>query len=376
MGFVSAVVILKEWDREELSVQHGGDIYRNKVELDFSVSLNPVSPPEAVAAALKESMGHVSCYPDLLQTEVRQAIAASDGVTAEEVLAGNGASELLSAVVAYLHPHQVTLLEPGFSGYHHALRQWEDCKIREVTMEASTDPAGQLFSILWEGVETEVLFLANPWNPLGVNLEDTLLMQTLSRAERQGTPMILDESFFWLSDAAERVPSKAGTWIRQFPNLFIIRSYTKIFSMPGVRMGYLLSQPDNCKKVQKKLPEWNLSIQAQELMPVCARILGEGSFLRETMAYIKRERSFLQKELTERGFLVYPGDTVFLLFRGPETLFELLLKKKIMIRPVQNGQKQNRTLYRIAIKDHESNLRLLHCLDEVQKNDRTDTGRN
>ena len=355
---------------------HGGDIYRHEVELDFSVSLNPLQPPEEVMTALTESLHHVVAYPDLLQERVKQAIAECDDVTAEEVVAGNGASELLTAVIACLHPHHVTLVEPGFSGYRHALRQWEDCEITEVMLKASEELSGQLFSLLQKGMQTDVLFLANPWNPLGVNLDETLLIHVISEADRYGIPVILDESFFWLSDAAERESSKTNSWIRRFHDLYIVRSFTKMFSMPGVRMGYLLSDPDNCKRIRKKLPEWNLSIQAQDVMPVCARILRAGSFLSETIKVVKQERCFLQKALTDRGFLVYPGNTVFLLFEGPEVLGKDLLRKKIMIRSVQTAWREKTTLYRIAVKDHESNLKLLSCIDEVRKEDEwSDTAR-
>ena len=104
---------------------HGGDIYRNEVELDFSVSLNPVPPPDAVIKALQESLHDVGTYPDLRQTAVKEAIAMTDHVTPEEVLAGNGASELLFAVIARLHPRRAVLVEPGFYGYRHALAQQE-----------------------------------------------------------------------------------------------------------------------------------------------------------------------------------------------------------------------------------------------------------
>ena len=340
-------------------MNHGGDIYGAAVELDLSVSLNPYPVPEPIGKALEESLKHLGEYPDTEQRTLRKALAEAEGVDVSEIFAGNGASELISAAVGVAAPERVVLAEPGFYGYRHALGQLKDCHTGTVSCEGPEALAEALKAAV---EESGLLCISDPWNPWGENLPEELLAEILEKAAGMGRHVLLDESFYLLSGKAEMKRDTAGL-IRRYPGLFIIRSLTKLFAMPGIRMGYVIASAENIRRIRRRLPEWNISVPAMYVMEAAAGVMKEGSFVRKSLEYIGNEREFLTEELKKRGFAVNDSDTVYLSFRGPGSLYGDMLGRKVLIRQIEGGDGD--AYYRIGVKKHDENLRFLGILDEV-----------
>ena len=303
---------------------HGGvDNFSHNIDIDFSVNLNPfgLNDPgrQAIDEAVAEGIAHADAYPDLFQRDVRAAVATSQQVDEDFVIAGNGASELIMAAVLAFAPKKALLIEPTFSGYERALSAAGCEPVRYFLKEEDgftlTD---DVLSHITEDID--MIFLQDPWNPVGKNIDDTLLTQILDKTAGLGITVILDESFYMLSDKSSGESfGDMRQILERYRNLIIIGSYTKSFAFPGIRMGYALSLPENISILSGFLPEWNLSCLASSVMPVCAKIAAAGDFLPAAVEYIKTEREYLTEGLKGLGLKVYESDTVFVMFNLPHS---------------------------------------------------------
>ncbi len=351
-------------------MDHGGDVYRNKVNMDFSVNLNPLGAPRNVLEAVRSSVDLAGRYPDIMQTDVRRAIAEFEGVSPDFVFAGNGASELIMAMVRAVRPKKAFLYEPCFSGYEYALRAY-GCDISYGVLSEDNGfglTPGDVAGLTGDGhraapAETaddvDMIFLCDPGNPSGRNIDDAVLKQILDLAAKRNITVCLDDSFLLLSDKAGGVLKRRSDLALEYDNLIILTSLTKLFAMPGIRIGYAVSSPKNIEKLAAQLPEWNLPVTAEAAIVSGMRELSETDYLAKAMEIIQRERSYLSGELRALGMNVYESDTTFILFKGPEDLGINLLGQGILIRDCSTFKGLGRGYFRIAVKRHEENERLI-----------------
>ena len=348
-------------------MQHGGDIYRNKVKMDHSVNLNPLGIPAEVLSAVRSSLDRAGVYPDLLQGAVRKEIAASVGGSSASVLAGSGASELLMGAVRVIMPKKALLFEPCFSGYQHTLTS-VGC---EICHHILTEEKG--FRLTAEDLEAvtpdlDLILLSDPVNPTGQSLEDTFIEELLEKAEKNHISVILDESFLMMSDKAGQGHSDHGyERVQRYEGLWVLCSMTKLLAMPGIRMGYVISGKENIRRLTGQLPEWNLSIPAEAGIRAGLKILRDEAYIGHMLSLIREEREYLSQGLGAFGFTVYDSQTAFLLFRGPEDLYERLLARGILIRDCSDFRGLGKGYYRIAVKKHEENVALLRALGRMME---------
>lgn len=334
---------------------HGGDVYRNNIDIDFSININPFGAPESVKAALHDAVNMCDRYPDMEAEKLKRAVSVFLSVPREYLLFGNGASELFMAVVHSIKPKKVVIPVPSFYGYEYAAKA-ADCEIiyYEMKKENNFCITEDIDNILTEDVE--LLFLANPNNPVGNLLSKEKLKGLLRRCEERGIYVVLDECF--IEFCGERFSMLSE--IEEFTHLIIVRAFTKIFAIPGVRLGYLI-----CKnkllltKIARQLPEWNISVFANEAGCVCAR---QREFIEETERFVKKEREFMEEELARKGFRVFPSRANFIMVYSEEDLYGRLLDRRILIRDCSNFRGLGKGYYRIAVKRREENEILLKNL--------------
>lgn len=345
------------YDKDKI---HGGDIYRNLIELDFSVNLNPLGIPEAVKVALLQAVDVCNRYPDPEIEKLKKAVAKMLTIPEEYLLFGNGASELFMAVVHGIQPKEIVIPIPSFYGYEYAAGSVKGKIVYYQTKrEEGFCITEDIYQILTK--EIDLLFLANPNNPTGNRINKKEIQRILQHCKEKGIYVVLDECFIEFCGQEFSMLSE----IEQFENLILIRTFTKIFSIPGVRLGYLLCyNPVLRAKIQRQLSEWNLSCFAQAAGCACAKQM---DFVQKTASYIKKEREFLERELKQMGFSVFPSEANFLLFYSREPLYEKLLKKGILIRDCRNFRGLSTGFYRVAIKNREENERLLEAIGKHGK---------
>lgn len=345
---------------------HGGDIYRNQVKMDFSVNTNPLGMPERVRKALMEAVEESGNYPDIRAEQLTGAVAAWGGFREEMLVFGNGASELLLAAVHAKKPEKILIPVPSFLGYEKAaeaasceviyweMKAEERFCLKESFLECLTD-------------EIDMVFLANPNNPVGNLLQPELLEKIAEKCRDKNIFLVLDECFLELT-GKEKSHSFAGK-LEQYPNVMVLRAFTKLFAIPGVRLGYLICEETLAEQIKRQLPEWNLSVFAQR---AGAAAVEESGFAERSAAYVAKERAYLEEVLKGEGFSVYPGEADFLLFSvdnngdsAEDTLYDLLLERGILIRDCSNFRGLSRGFYRIAVKSEEENRKFARELHDI-----------
>ncbi len=338
---------------------HGGDVYRNHVKIDFSVNVNPFGIPKAVKAALYEAVENCSKYPDITAERLKKAVSGMLHVSKEKLIFGNGASELFMAVMHGIRPEKTVIPVPSFYGYEYAAQAAGSEVIYYYTKEENDFCLDEdFFSVLTEDVG--LVFLANPNNPTGNLMDKEYLRNVLCHCRDRGIYVVLDECFVEFCGREVSILQE----IEEFPNLILIRAFTKIFSIPGVRLGYLVcSQPSLSEKISRQIPEWNLSGFAQAAGCACA---AQTAFIQKTADYIKKERQFLEVGLKQAQNRVYPGKSNFLFLYSDRLLYEPLLEKGILIRDCENFRGLSKGFYRIAVKSRKENEILLKAIGEIK----------
>ncbi|MGN1333207.1 MAG: pyridoxal phosphate-dependent aminotransferase [Lachnospiraceae bacterium] len=338
--------------------RHGGDIYRNRVNLDFSVNINPLGIPKRVKDCLHEAVEACSTYPDLRSGELKKAIAGMLKVSEEYLVLGNGASELFMAIVQGLKPPKILIPVPSFYGYEYAAKAGEGEIVWLPTKEEDGFlPTEDMLAALTD--RAGLLFLGNPSNPSGRLLKPDFLERLLEECSQRKIQVVVDESFMEFCSRGYSLACR----IKEFDCLILIRSFTKSFAIPGVRLGYLLcAHKKTREKLQTMLPEWNLSVFAQKAGVVCA---SEKDFLIRTQETVEKERRNLIQSLNGLGFRVIQGEANFLLFFTPRKLYAPLLERGFLIRECSDFRGLTEGWYRIAVRTGEENGRLLEAIKEV-----------
>lgn len=349
-----------------LPLIHGGDIYTAREQLggeplDFSANINPLGTPEGVLRVLHEGLATVAQYPDPLCRALTAALVRAESVPAEAILCGNGASDLIYRLAYALCPKNAVVLAPCFAEYEQALAA-AGCAVRRHLLREDDDfcLTGRIFEELTP--ETDLLFLCSPNNPTGQPVEPALLEKILIHCEKNNILLAVDECFYdFLVDPAAHTMK---AFLNRYDNLFLLRAFTKMFALAGLRLGYCLcANRALLEKMYLCGSPWGVSALAQ-LAGVQA--LTERAYLTQTAALVKTERARLKAGLTELGCRVYGSHANYIFFR-PHTpnLREKLLHGGILIRDCGNFEGLEGEFCRVAVKLRGENERLLRAMKEL-----------
>lgn len=341
---------------------HGGDVYRNRVQYDFSVNINPLGMPPGCAEAAKRGVELSVRYPDWKGEALAEALAEAEGTSSGRIVLGNGAAELLYALCFFLRPGRVLIPAPSFQEYEAAARAaGGECVFFPLKEERAFAIEADFADAVAPG--TELVFLCNPNNPTGGTVSERVLRRLAENCRRAGACLCVDECFLPFAEEEARLTAKP--LLEEFPNLVILRAFTKIFAMPGLRLGYALTADDRLAQgVRGCMQPWNTSLPAQL---AGLRALQEKGFAERTKAFVAAERLWMEKELerlAREGRLdrVYPSRANFILFQGRKELKERLLREGILIRDCGNFRGLSEGYFRTAVRTHEENEALLERL--------------
>ena len=341
---------------------HGGDIYRNQIRLDFSVNTNPLGMPDPVKEALHQAVEEAENYPDIRAQALSAAVAEQLQVRKEQLVFGNGASELFHAVLHAIKPSKILIPAPSFLGYEEAAKAI-DCEVifYEMKKEENFCLTDRILDVLDENIS--LVFLANPNNPVGNLVEPELIFQIAEKCRQCDITLVLDECFMELTGKEQTY-----TFLKrldEFPNVVVIRAFTKLYAIPGVRLGYLVCEQNLAEKIRLQLPEWNLSVFAQRAGVAAIK---EQEYIARAVVCIQTQRQFLFEELQAAGCSVFDSDADYLLFYSEMPLYELFLQRGILIRDCSNFRGLQRGYYRIAVKSEEQNRMFAEVLREIHEN--------
>ncbi|MBR3125887.1 MAG: aminotransferase class I/II-fold pyridoxal phosphate-dependent enzyme, partial [Mogibacterium sp.] len=207
--------------------------------------------------------------------------------------------------------------------------------------------------------EIDMVFIADPNNPNGRLIDPELKRAIADRCKECRAVLVIDECFYPLTEAGIRKEAVTD-------NALHLRAFTKTFAIPGIRIGYMLSNDtDMLAKIRKHLPEWNVSRIAERTGEAAAKVLESTDYLKDSVNLIKQERDFLAGQLERLGLKVYRSDTNYLLIKSRPDLYERLLGKGILIRRCANFSGLDETYFRIAVREHKDNEELIKILGQV-----------
>ena len=343
--------------------RHGGDIYGG-IALDFSANVSPLGTPRSVTDAIERALPELYRYPDPYCRTLVQTISEYEGVPKNFVLCGNGASELIYAYCGAVRPKRAMELAPTFSEYSLALRRTGCEVVRFALKQEENFDLRKDFLPFLAREKIDALFLCNPNNPTGRLIADDLLEEILRICREKNIALFVDECFLSLSDGGvDLTPS-----LSDFPQLFILKAFTKSFGMAGLRLGYGLSADGALlRKMSAAVPPWNVSALAQA---AGVAALGDAEFLERNRAVIRAERPRLEERLRELGFWVCPSQANYILFRGEAGLADRLRERGAAIRDCANFEGLGPGWYRAAVRLREENDALLDAMRRAREDGR------
>lgn len=340
---------------------HGGDVYRNKNVIDFSANCNPFGTPKSVKEAAVQAMEEVFHYPDTDCQELREAIGVYEEVRPEWIICGNGAADLIYRLVLGTKPKQAVLFAPTFAEYEQAL-EIVNCEVKHYELKEENGFCVEETLLDWITEKTDIVFLCNPNNPTGQTIDRDMLIKILDRCKKQNIVVILDECFLEFLDEPNRY--EMSDLRGEYPNLLIIKAFTKIFSMPGLRLGYAISSnQDILEEMSFKLQQWNVSVPAQ--MAGVAALEKPKEYIRRTREYVSGQREYMRNIMKMMGYVVFASKANYLLFKGRPGLEKEALEAGFLIRDCQNYEGLSEGFYRIAVRTKEENERLITWLGRL-----------
>ncbi|MBE0504551.1 MAG: threonine-phosphate decarboxylase [Desulfuromonadales bacterium] len=345
--------------------QHGGGIHQAAAELqrpvaellDFSASINPLGMPETVRAAAAAALDEAIHYPEIHAESLLSALAAHHHLDPCHFLAGNGSTPLFTLFARTLRPRRALVVRPAFSEYQRALEiAGTEIEVFDLDPDKdfNLDPCQLLHQVT---PATDLLLIANPGNPSGARIEATTIL-TLAHALREQAVVAVDEAFIDFCPDASVLQAVANT-----PNLYVFRSMTKFYAIPGLRVGYLAGPINGICRLREAAEPWALSTVA---IAAAKAALQATTYSEETLQCIPQLRSELADGLRALGLHVYPSAANYLLLRlaaaHADEIVTALRAAGILLRSCSNFLPLDAHYLRVAVRTRDENQRLLSAL--------------
>lgn len=359
------IINTKSSIRRHSPVIHGGKIPSKNSDqkiIDFSSNITPLGIPSSVKSIIKKNFDKIGFYPDPNSENVTLNLEKYTHLPKSNIVVGNGAIEILyNFCYAFLSKTTKVLIHiPTFQEYETAVKL-NDCKI---SYFKSINLSKDLDSFILQIPKNGCIFLCNPNNPTGELLSKKELLAIIIKAKKLKTLVFIDECFIELvPDYDESVIS----YVKKYDNLFILRSLTKSFGLPGIRIGYACGSKEIIKILQKIKIPWSVNSIAQD---AANEVIKNKSHITKSKFIIKKELKYLNKLISSiDGFECIPSSTNFILIKtkyNSTYLQKKLLKNKILIRDCKNFRGLNEHYFRIAVKSHRDNVKLVSALESIK----------
>ena len=346
---------------------HGGDWagYQEqygKLPLDFSANVSPLGLPRSAREAAVRALENTARYPDPECRLLRQTLSEHHGVPAEKIVCGNGVADLIHRICRVLRPGWALVPAPTFGEYEYAL-QSAGCATERFLLPEERDFALDTERFARAIRETtDLVFLCSPNNPTGRLCTREELLLILEACRAAGAVLVLDECFMDFTENPERytMTGELAAW----PELVILKAFTKTYAMAGLRLGYALcGDAVLAEKLLQEGQPWPVSQIAQE---AGIGALQETDYVTELRAIITAERQRMERALCGLGLRVISGEANYLLFQSSdEALCEKLCDRGILLRGCGEMSGLGEGWYRTAVRTEEENSVLLAALEEV-----------
>ncbi|QDR80368.1 threonine-phosphate decarboxylase CobD [Sporomusa termitida] len=358
-------------DNQAACFGHGGNVYawarehgrEPAVVLDYSANINPLGLAPGVRAAISKAVGEVIHYPDAGAVMLKAAISSYYQVNAECITAGNGAVELLYVLTHTLRPQRVLIPAPAFSEYERAARA-AGAGIEYAYLSPANNFTLDVAGLSRRLTSIDMVFIGNPNNPTGTLLTVGQLEQILFAAAQSGTIVVVDESFMDFIPGDREYTCRP--LLKQYDNLVILHSLTKFYAIPGLRLGFALTQPALTARLHAAKDPWNVNSLAQAA--------GVAALSDQEYQGRSREIVHYEKDVLYTGLKAIPGTTPlppavnYILIRIQQTaarVCQAMAERNILIRDCSNYPGLSPYYIRVAVKLSEQNEKLLTQLEQV-----------
>jgi L-threonine-O-3-phosphate decarboxylase len=346
--------------------------------LDFSASINPLGTPPSAIAAIQAHLGDLQHYPDPEYIALRQAIGKFHQISPDSILTGNGVSELLTWVGRDLGKLEATVLfTPAFADYYRALKAFDTeiepyplildlskntSKISKQNLDFSIQVIPKTLQIL--NSDRKGILINNPHNPTGYLFSKDALLPYLD----QFALVVIDEAFMDFLPPSQQ--QSLIDLVPFYPNLVILRSLTKFYSLPGLRLGYAIAHPDRLKQWQQWRDPWSVNSLA---VAAGIAILEDHTFQQQTWDWLSLARPQLWDGLNRiQGLDPIMGAANYLLVRtdysGLELQQKLLRSDRILIRDCLSFAELGDHYFRVAVRLESENTNLINGLAQIINN--------
>ena len=371
---------------------HGGNIFQfaheQRIEpyevIDFSANINPLGPSQRGLSALEAQLRYISHYPDATNDDVLNAIADTYGMNKNQIVVGNGAAELLYAICRLPGYTGAFVPAPGFSEYKEALAA-SQIPVRDIYYRPREDDNGKpYFEVPYLALETFaaelkgqdgriIVFLGNPNNPDGTLLDKNHIRTLATMLKDANSLLVIDESFidFVGNDTLQDNEYSMRSLVNEFDNIIVVHSFTKFYAVPGLRIGAVFSNPQIIDQLNTFIPTWSVNTLAQAYTEAA---LNDIEYVKWTKQVLREEQHYMYNALDAiAGITVYPASANFILLHieqegvTADSINEALKKHNMIVRNCDSYMGLNSQWVRVAIKDHDNNVRLVDTLTDILK---------
>ncbi|MHA1763373.1 MAG: pyridoxal phosphate-dependent aminotransferase, partial [Promethearchaeota archaeon] len=337
--------------------------------LDYSTNINPLITADIFKGLFEKSLNSVPLYPDSNSTAVKNTLIKyfKNSLSPENLLIGAGSIQLIRLFcdMFLMEKDEAIVVQPSFTEYDWAIKR-NNCKVVNAWRDEKNDFLLESEKVLEKvSSKTKIIFICNPNNPNGALDDPKEILTIIETSSEKNILVFLDEAFIEFTGEHNSFKNK----IYQYNNIFIARSFTKFFGLPGLRIGFGISTPEIIQYLKNGQELWAVNCTAQEF---ACHVLNNDALIEKTRQLIQTEKEYLLNFLNQYPELkIYPSDTNFLLINTRKmgitarSLKTALLQEGILIRDCSNYKGLDEYFFRISIKERESNEKLIMSLKNV-----------
>ena len=356
---------------------HGGNVWEVSEKydipvdqlIDFSISTNPLGAPETALESIREHLKLIKHYPDPDPEWLLEALAKSAGVASDNVVVGNGSTELIYLFneVFLEDGYEAVIPVPTFSEYKAAIERFGG------NMTFLNCDSSKNFHLNVEELEktisikTRIVFICNPNSPTGVFYEKEDILRIIKFAAERNVLVFLDEDYIDFVDDGKRY--SMAEYVNEYNNLFVLRSLTKFFGLAGVRIGFGIGSPDLVKFLKKAKMPWSVNSLAMFATETAVK---DTDFIKKSRLLVSKNRKEMQEMFKSIPWLkVYPSETNFLLVEiiqgdlNSTQIREGLAKKGLLIRDCKDFDGLNNRFFRVTVRRPDENKKLIEQIKSL-----------
>jgi threonine-phosphate decarboxylase len=351
---------------------HGGNIWKypkssRRVIVDFSVNTNPLGLSQKIKTSIVRNIDKINYYPDPESKYLKNRLAKFHRLSSHNFLIGNGSIELIHLIPRALKAKVVLIPIPTFSEYEFAVKI-NNAKCLYVKSTEKNNFKIDISKLMQHIPKADLVFLCNPNNPTGSMLECQEILALLKACKKYNVTLVIDEAFMDFVAPEKMIAMAVES--AETKNLLVLRSLTKFFVVPGIRIGYLVGHKDTIAKLARHTYPWNVNTLAQVM---AEEAFNDKQYIARTQSIVLEERRYLYENLNKtRGVRAYPSSANFLLckiegagIKNSANLSAKLINRGVLIRNCDNFRGLDDRFFRVAVRKREENIKFLSALRKV-----------